>query len=33
MAHTADEYIDLDLYHMGVAVYERAILGFLGKAA
>jgi acetylornithine deacetylase/succinyl-diaminopimelate desuccinylase-like protein len=33
MAHTADEYIDLDLYHMGVAVYERAILEFLGKAA
>lgn len=29
-AHTADEYIDLDLYHMGVEVYERAILSFLG---
>lgn len=31
-AHTADEYIDLDLYHLGVAVYERAILAFLGAA-
>jgi acetylornithine deacetylase/succinyl-diaminopimelate desuccinylase-like protein len=33
MAHTADEYIDLDLYHLGVEVYERAILAFLGRAA
>lgn len=33
VAHTADEYIDLDLYHMGVDVYERAILQFLGSAA
>jgi acetylornithine deacetylase/succinyl-diaminopimelate desuccinylase len=32
MAHTADEYIDLDLYHLGVDVYERAIVGFLGTA-
>ena len=31
-AHTADEYIDLDRYHMGVAVYERAIPEFLGTA-
>jgi hypothetical protein len=30
-AHTADEYIDLDRYHMGVAVYERAIPEFLGR--
>lgn len=30
MAHTADEYIDLDLFHMGVGVYERAIRNFLG---
>ena len=29
-AHTADEYIDLDRYHMGVAVYELAIQEFLG---
>jgi hypothetical protein len=26
------EYIDLDRYHMGVAVYERAIPEFLGTA-
>lgn len=32
MAHTADEYIDLDLYHLGVEVYERAIERFLGTA-
>jgi acetylornithine deacetylase/succinyl-diaminopimelate desuccinylase-like protein len=31
-AHTADEYIDLDRYHMGVSVYERAIPEFLGTA-
>ncbi len=31
-AHTADEYIDLDRYHMGVTVYERAIQEFLGTA-
>jgi acetylornithine deacetylase/succinyl-diaminopimelate desuccinylase len=31
-AHTADEYIDLDRYHSGVAVYERAIRAFLGAA-
>ena len=31
-AHTADEYIDLDLYHQGVDVYERAIVEFLGRA-
>ena len=31
MAHTEDEYIDLDLYHQGVAVYERAIVDFLGS--
>jgi succinyl-diaminopimelate desuccinylase len=31
-AHTADEYIDLDRYHMGVAVYELAIQEFLGTA-
>jgi len=31
-AHTADEYIDLDRYHMGVSVYERAIPAFLGTA-
>jgi acetylornithine deacetylase/succinyl-diaminopimelate desuccinylase-like protein len=30
MAHTADEYIDLDLFHLGVEVYERAIRNFLG---
>jgi acetylornithine deacetylase/succinyl-diaminopimelate desuccinylase-like protein len=29
-AHTADEYIELDRYHTGVAVYERAIREFLG---
>jgi succinyl-diaminopimelate desuccinylase len=28
-AHTADEYIELDRYHTGVAVYERAIRAFL----
>jgi len=28
-AHTADEYIDLDRYHMSVGVYERAIQEFL----
>jgi acetylornithine deacetylase/succinyl-diaminopimelate desuccinylase-like protein len=31
-AHTADEYIDLDQYHTGVAVYERAIQEFLETA-
>ena len=31
-AHTADEYIDLDQYHTGVAVYERAIREFLETA-
>ena len=31
-AHTADEYIDLDRYHMAVTVYERAIQEFLGTA-
>ena len=31
-AHIADEYIDLDRYHMGVSVYERAIPEFLGTA-
>jgi DNA-binding transcriptional regulator YhcF (GntR family) len=31
-AHTADEYIDLDRYHTGVAVYERAIPEFLGAS-
>jgi len=30
MAHTVDEYIDLDLYHLGVDVYESAIERFLG---
>ena len=28
-AHTADEHIDLDRYHMSVGVYERAIQEFL----
>jgi acetylornithine deacetylase/succinyl-diaminopimelate desuccinylase-like protein len=28
-AHTADEYIDLDRYHTGVAAYARAIRDFL----
>jgi len=31
-AHTADEYIDLDRYHMSVGVYERAIQEFLLSA-
>jgi acetylornithine deacetylase/succinyl-diaminopimelate desuccinylase-like protein len=31
-AHTADEYIDLDRYHMGVTVYEGAIQEFLGTS-
>jgi acetylornithine deacetylase/succinyl-diaminopimelate desuccinylase-like protein len=31
-AHTADEYIDLDRYHTGVAVYARAIREFLETA-
>lgn len=31
-AHTADEYIELDRYHTGVAVYERAIRAFLAAA-
>jgi succinyl-diaminopimelate desuccinylase len=31
-AHTADEYIEIDRYHTGVAVYERAIRGFLETA-
>ncbi len=31
-AHTADEYIELDRYHAGVAVYERAIRTFLTTA-
>ena len=30
VAHTAEEYIDLDLYHLGVDAYERAIVNFLG---
>ncbi len=30
-AHTADEYIDLDRYHMSVGVYERAIQEFLAS--
>jgi succinyl-diaminopimelate desuccinylase len=28
-AHTADEYLDLDKYHLAVRVYERALLQFL----
>ena len=28
-AHTADEYLDLDKYHLAVRVYERAIPGFV----
>jgi acetylornithine deacetylase/succinyl-diaminopimelate desuccinylase-like protein len=31
-AHTADEYIELDRYHAGVPVYERAIRAFLDTA-
>jgi|SRR6266851_3786890 len=31
-AHTADEYIDLDRYHMSVGVYERAVQEFLVTA-
>jgi acetylornithine deacetylase/succinyl-diaminopimelate desuccinylase-like protein len=31
-AHTADEYIELDRYHMGITVYELAIQEFLGTA-
>ena len=28
-AHTVDEYVDLDQYHLAVRVYERAIVEFL----
>ena len=31
-AHTADEYIELDRYHTGIAVYTRAIRQFLETA-
>ncbi len=31
-AHTVDEYLDLDKYHLAVRVYERAIPGFLNAA-
>jgi succinyl-diaminopimelate desuccinylase len=31
-AHTADEYLDLDKYHVAVRVYERAIPAFLQAA-
>jgi acetylornithine deacetylase/succinyl-diaminopimelate desuccinylase-like protein len=31
-AHTVDEYVDLDKYHLAVRVYERAIPGFLAAA-
>jgi acetylornithine deacetylase/succinyl-diaminopimelate desuccinylase-like protein len=32
VAHAANEYIDLDLYHMAIRTYERAIQHFLGNA-